>query len=62
MRVRILHSDLVSGPVLRLRIVSSKVINFLPSLSPKIRIPNRIIKKNPPPGRLDQLLTHSKHF
>lgn len=46
-------------PVLQLSITSSKVLNFLPSLFPKIKILNRVIKKKSFSESLDQLLTHT---
>ena len=41
-KVMVNSEGLVSIPVLQLSIASSKVLNFLPSLSPKIKIPNRV--------------------
>lgn len=46
-------------PVLQLSTTSSMVLNFLLSLYPKIRIPNRVIKKKSSSESLDQLLTHT---
>lgn len=56
--------DFVFIPVLQLSINSSKVLNFLPSLSLNnpIRIPKRVIKKKSSSEGLEKFLTHSKYF